>query len=108
MHEYAVFLGFLRGKSSKKLYVVYSFLWQTQFFVVFCAEKQKMGIDTGGAPCYNSNILLLNVRCNMAYIACVINIAIVGAILGLISLVVAKDQNSAESCARFYKTAAVL
>jgi len=43
----------------------------------------------------------------MATIARVIHIAIVGAILGLISLVVAVDQNSAESCARFYKLAAV-
>lgn len=43
----------------------------------------------------------------MAYFACVINIAIVGAILGLISLVVVADQNSAESCARFCKTAAI-
>ena len=44
----------------------------------------------------------------MATVACVINIAIVGAILGLISLVVVADRNSAESCAEFYKAAAVL
>ena len=83
------------------------FYGANEFFVVFCAEKQNLGIDSRWAPCYNSNILLLNVRCSMATIACVINIAIVGAILGLISLVVVADQNSAESCARFYKTSAV-
>lgn len=44
----------------------------------------------------------------MATVVGMINIAIVGTILGLISLVALKDQNSAESCARFQKTAAVL
>ncbi len=43
----------------------------------------------------------------MAYIASLVSVAIICAILGLVVLVKSSDLNSAESCAMFCKTTAV-
>ena len=104
MHFYA---GFLRGfclETPSFMFKMHKSYIEICFLLAH-VPKSVFGVLTSCmrraiiAPYY----FICNVRCNMAFIASTVSVAIICAILGLVLLVKGSDLNSAESCAMLCK-----
>lgn len=108
MHFYAGFLGgfclrmlhfvFKMHKTNVEIYILLAHVPKSVFGVLTSCMRRAII-----APYY----FICNVRCNMAFIASTVSVAIICAILGLVLLVKGSDLNSAESCAMLCKTTQV-